>query len=74
MSNVISSANVEGGSILEFSRRSGASAFYYNMGVPAAMAEANPESGGQKISEAQAQLMKAHALAGDAAEILPFLL
>ena len=57
---------------MEFSRRKGESAFYYYPGISAAMAEANPENGGQKISAAQAQLLKAHALAGDAAEILPF--
>jgi hypothetical protein len=55
---------------LEFSRRKGESAFYYYPGISAAMAEANPENGGQNISAAQ--LVKAHVIAGDAAEILPF--
>jgi hypothetical protein len=74
MSNTVEAFDVEGGSILGFTRPGGTTAYYYYAGMSAAQATANPRDGGTQISATQAQLLKSQSSAATASEILPFLL
>jgi hypothetical protein len=65
MSNILSATDVEGGALLEFARKSGASAFYFYPGKSASEAQATSHEGGQAISEFSARMMQTGQITGE---------